>query len=335
MTDPATNEREISLDIYGISVVIKSFSRRHPDFISFFREDFSYFETSVPTAADTAIVFELHDQALELTEGFDGHRAFATRMCTVHGVWGRTRRCDYGNGIQLFADNSRLSRRYVLSDPRCVSLGSEAYEVAFTTLLSVIGEQLDRRGFHRVHALGFERDGDAWLVVLPSGGGKSSLCAKLLKEPQIKIFSDEMPLLRNGVVYPFPIRMALKPRDAETLMAGVRGRIFKRRLFQEKVLFTFTRERIAQPTPVRKLLVERDGDSPWVKKTGVLISTMVIGLGLAQMAEHMLRLHSILGLCGIAASRLLEARRVAFAVRGQKFAAADKAWWQGIASESC
>jgi hypothetical protein len=331
MADSSTKENELSLDVYGVSVLIQSFSRRHRDFISFLREDFSYFETSSPAKNDAAIVFELHDQAVAMAEGFAGLRVFATRMCAVFGLWGRKRRCDYGNEIQLFAENSSTSRRLILLDPRWVALGAEAYEIAFTTLLSVIGEQLDRRGFHRVHALGFERNGEAWLVVLPSGRGKSSLCAKLLNEPQIKIYSDEMPLIRDGVVYPFPIRMALKPSDAEALMPESRGRVFKRRLFQEKVLFAFARDRIAEPAPVRKLLVKRDEDSAWLKKIGVFTMAMVVGLGLAQMAEHMLRLHSISGLVGIAFSRLSEAVRVLFGVWGQNFTCHEKAWWQTFA----
>jgi hypothetical protein len=59
------------------------------------------------------------------------------------------------------------------------------YEAAYLYLLSRIGEHLDRQGLHRIHALGVAVQGRAVLVLLPMGGGKSTLGLHLLNHPAV------------------------------------------------------------------------------------------------------------------------------------------------------
>ncbi len=59
------------------------------------------------------------------------------------------------------------------------------YEAAYLFLLSRIGEALDQRHLHRIHALALEYFGRAVLAVFPMGGGKSTLGAAMLRFPEI------------------------------------------------------------------------------------------------------------------------------------------------------
>ena len=59
-------------------------------------------------------------------------------------------------------------------------------------------QYLDRRGLHRIHALGVVVKNRAVLVMLPMGGGKSTLGLHLLKHPEVQILSDDFCTTRLG-----------------------------------------------------------------------------------------------------------------------------------------
>ncbi|MCM2276998.1 MAG: hypothetical protein NDJ89_02865 [Oligoflexia bacterium] len=295
---------ELFLDVHGVSVAIRSESARHEAALSRLREDLGFFEVaSLRSPPELRFEFSRDFSGLEMP-WIDRIPLFSTKMCAVHG-WGRSRLCDYGDGLRVLARNEARFRFFKLVDPALKGNGEDAYEVAYTTLLSAIGESLDLRGFHRVHALGFELNGEVRLMPLPSGRGKSTRCVELLKNPATRIFSDEMPLVRQGKLYPFPIRIALRPADAEKLLPGQKGRIFNRRLFPSKHLFPIDRDRVASPARITGVELRPGTRSSGVSLFFSLIPPLVIGLGLTQMAEHMLRLDTLPRLIRIASSRLL------------------------------
>lgn len=86
------------------------------------------------------------------------------------------------------------------------------YEACYLFLLSQLGEALDQRGLHRVHSVGISLGGRATLVLLPMGGGKSTLCTELLRDPEVRLLSDDSPLIDvGGRVHAFPTRIGLLP----------------------------------------------------------------------------------------------------------------------------
>gem|GEM_PF-944804 len=90
------------------------------------------------------------------------------------------------------------------------------YEAAYLFLLSQIGEFLDSKRLHRLHALAASVNGKAVLVSLPMGGGKSTLAAELLKDPDIKLLSDDSPFLGpDGRAHAFPLHIGLLPGGQE------------------------------------------------------------------------------------------------------------------------
>ncbi len=196
-------------------------------------------------------------------------------------------------------------------------------ELAYLAVLSRAGEALDRRGLHRVHALGLAGPRGAALVLLPSGGGKSTLALELLRRGSLRVLSDESPLVdRDGRVFPFPLRLALRPGADVAGLAASDLRTFRRRGYGAKTLVEPSALRAAAggAAPARWLF---DGTSstgaPSVeplspaRALSALAGPLVIGVGLAQMAEYMAR--ADVALASIAASRaraaLALARRTA------------------------
>jgi hypothetical protein len=113
------------------------------------------------------------------------------------------------------------------------------YEACYLFLLSQLGEALDRRGLHRVHALGIVVAGRAVLVVLPMGGGKSTLGAALLADPEVKLLSDDSPLIdRKGHVHAFPTRIGLLP-GADAAVPAEHRRTINRMNFGPKSLVDY------------------------------------------------------------------------------------------------
>jgi hypothetical protein len=89
------------------------------------------------------------------------------------------------------------------------------YQRLYLTVLSRVGEWLDRRGLHRVHALGVDSPRGGCLFLLPSGMGKSTLAVPLLQREGWRLLSEDTPLIdRAGQLHPFPFRLGLRDHEA-------------------------------------------------------------------------------------------------------------------------
>jgi hypothetical protein len=290
----------LDLDFHGVSVSIRA-AAGFESILDDLNEDFAYFSRpSTQGPASIEITLLPHDRAARLRPRLP--LAFKTRMCRVYG-WGATRLCDYGqnagNELRVFSRKSRQNpagRKFRV-------IGSDAagiYEATYIVILSSVGESLDGLGYHRIHALAFARDNGTALLPLRSGGGKSSIAALLLRDERYRLFSDEIPLLKEGKLYPFPIRIALLPPVAEAIgLDPSVSRCFLRRIFAEKVLLPVPPDRVAAAGKL-DLLITADSRIQ-------LIWVFFWGLGVPQMAEYMLRLDNTARLMRIAISRLREA----------------------------
>jgi hypothetical protein len=84
------------------------------------------------------------------------------------------------------------------------------YELAFLAIHSLLGQQLDRDGICRLHAVAISIGHTNAIIVLPSKGGKSTLLEFFLQNPEVKIISDDMPLCDiQGRIFPFPSKISL------------------------------------------------------------------------------------------------------------------------------
>lgn len=203
---------------------------------------------------------------------------------------GGLRRLDYGEGTAAAYDN-RGERGTVWSPSR-----DALRELGYLYLQSRLGWRLDNRGLHRVHALGVERDGRAGLVLLPSGGGKTTAALELLSRPGWRLLGDDHPLVDavRGEVLAFQGRPGL--RGAPPPWVGPEDLSeFRRRRHPQKSLLSLA--------ALRGRLAER-GRLAWVAagtppgagcaglhETGAaagaaaLVLAMTVGAGLPQVLE--------------------------------------------------
>ena len=196
------------------------------------------------------------------------------------------------------------------------------YEACYLFLLAQLGETLDRRQLHRVHALGISINNRAALVLLPMGGGKSTLGSHLLADPAVKLLSDDSPFIdRRGSVHGFPTRIGLLPGSEETVPREFR-RTIQRMEFGPKILvdFRYFADRAiggAEPAFVflgSRSLARTCGIIPASYWDGLraMGENCVIGMGLFQGLEFFLQksTRQLVGQAAIAWSRLRASQRL-------------------------
>jgi hypothetical protein len=197
------------------------------------------------------------------------------------------------------------------------------YEAAYLFLLSQIGDFLDRRGLHRLHAVAISWKGRAVLVTLPMGGGKSTLALELLKHPGVEILSDDSPIIdRRGRVLAFPLRLGLLPGQESEIPVEHR-RVIHRMEFGPKYVMCYSQfaDRVAASAQPGLLLIGHRTLSPagWLAPASyrevmrAMLPHMVVGLGLFQGLEYLLnrRLSELASKAGVGFSRLRNAHALA------------------------
>lgn len=120
----------------------------------------------------------------------------------------------YRTGDRIVVDHFSRAASFVdRGGDRLVAQGHDAaavHDAAYYFLLGRIGEHLDRRGLRRVHALGLSGPAGGTLVLLPTGGGKSTLALAALDDDRVRLLSEDSPLLdAAGRLHPFPLRIGI------------------------------------------------------------------------------------------------------------------------------
>lgn len=292
------------LDIHGIFVRLDS---NCAAVIESLRRDFGYFEVKSPPPS-----IDLH-WTLVCAPGREppiGKILFFGRKFCIRGS-GAARWIRYSDdALSIFDFGNGSGRIYCANEGRL-------HELAYLAILSRVGEALDLRGLHRVHALGFEWKKQGGLILLPSGGGKSTLALEFLRShPSVGFISEDTPLIcQYGILRAFPLRWSFR---LETNLDGIPDqflRPFNRRDYGPKMLLgiEFMRSRLREAVPLRWVFIGRRTGlaESTIKSAGSLtaawslLENMVVGHGVPQMAEYMLRFdwNSLRRLTGIALSR--------------------------------
>jgi len=189
------------------------------------------------------------------------------------------------------------------------------YEAVYLFLLSQIGKYLDERGMHRVHALAVSISGRAILVLLPGGGGKSTLALELLKHKEVSLLSDDSPFVdQDGNLHAFPLRLGLLEQSASGL-SEKDYRVIQRMEFGPKVLLNyekFAHRILSEASPGLILLGARTLASTGRLQTAglwkgfrAMTANCIVGLGLFQGLEFILSTSpwELLTRVGLVASR--------------------------------
>jgi hypothetical protein len=277
----------LNLDFHGIPVLLESMSG---DLLSGLRRDFEYF-VSPGGDREPALILTLDPDPAPPELRPDRSPDFVLRDWRAYDD-GSLRRILYDDGA--FAVYDFQERRGHIS---CADLG-RLHELAYLAVLSRVGESLDDRGWHRVHALGFASGERGGLLMLPSGGGKSVLAMALVRGTGLLLLSDDSPLVAAELrLKAFPLRWGFLPEQG---LAGVpegRVRLFRRKAFGSKKLVDvgFFRDRLAEEAGADWLLIGRRHQEapefspvPRLRMFLFLVWWMVVGVGLAQMSEYMM-----------------------------------------------
>ncbi len=195
----------------------------------------------------------------------------------------------------------------------------QAYERAYLLILSRIGEELDRRGLHRVHAMGAAGSRRAAILLMTARGGKSTLALSLLSKPSIRLISDDTVFIdRSGRLYSFPFRLGMRPdidtsglpkhfvRQTEIPGWGTKM-LVNARLFADRI---WTGKTVGRPIVL--IGCRTTADLPRYEPASrlsvliCLVRDCVVGLGLPQVAELFLRKNckDVMVKAAIAGSRL-------------------------------
>jgi len=299
----------LSLDVYGYQTRVRSSSET---VLKGLAEDFAFFRRD---AISGGPVIEL----LERDPPFDSAPPLRATVYTPRNV-------SYRNGNLTLIDYSGRGLGIHNRETGDFSLYSRyldlLYEGAYLFLLSQCGEALDARHLHRVHALAVSIEDRAALVLLPMGGGKSTLALHLLQFPEIAFLSDDSPLIdRAGNVHAFPLRLGLLP-GAENSIPPEQIRVINRMEFGPKLLvnYSYFAERVRPiASPGLIFLGHRSlGTACEITEAGTLsalramFANCVVGLGLFQGLEFVLQRspREVFAKVGIALSRLRASMRL-------------------------
>jgi hypothetical protein len=273
-------------DVYGFRFSLRSTAREPVDGLG---QDFAFFRTEDPK---DGVKLELCAEDTPL-EGLPSGDACVYTPRNVVYRNGNKRYIDYHGRALAIQDEQSGDLKIYSRDP-CL-----LYEAAYLYLLSRIGEYLDLRGLHRIHALGVAVQDRAVLVLLPMGGGKSTLGLHLLNHPEVQLLSDDSPLIdRDGRVHAFPLRLGLLPGSEKSIPPEQR-RTIQRMEFGPKHLvnYSYFQERVsksAEPglvligarTLARDCRIEEAGAIAGLR---ACVPNCIVGLGLFQGLEFILQ----------------------------------------------
>jgi hypothetical protein len=275
-------------DVYGLRIALLG---DWPEVIEDVRLDFTWFQCDEDGSAPP-------DVELRIERGpprFDDYGELTASYITPRNVVYQrdgTRIVDYFGRALSVVEGARVS---VQGEERHL-----VHEAAYQYLLSRIGEHLDATRRPRLHALGLVGGQGAVAVMLPSGGGKSTLALRALEAPGVKLLSEDTPLIdRRGRLHPFPLRIGINATDADRVPADHVRRI-ERMEFHPKLVLELERfaDRIEEsPRRLRHLVVGRRSlgtearlePLPRRAAAPVLLREAVIGVGVYQGMEFVLQ----------------------------------------------
>jgi hypothetical protein len=275
-------------DVAGLRVAVAG---DWPEVIRGLSLDFAWFRSEHGAAPDVTI--EVERRAPDFGAYGELPAAFVTPRNVVYQEGPLTIVDYFGRAISVLD----RPRNHLTVQGEDLSL---VHEAAYHFMVSRVGEHIDASGLARLHALGLCGPKGAAAVLLPSGGGKSTLALKAIEDDRIKILSEDSPLIdRRGRMHPFPLRIGVNATDAAKLPESSVRRI-ERMEFHPKLALEldYFRDRIErEPQPVRHLLVGRRtlgtearlDPLPRRAALATLLREVVVGVGIYQGMEFVLQ----------------------------------------------
>lgn len=297
-----------NFDIHGCKVRVRCLDE---DLLAQVARDFSWFAVD-PSGGRPNHQIEL----VVALPPFDG-------LPPVRAAFTTPRNVCFHNGTQTFVHYFGRALAVLDRDRwECTVYGTDPvllHEIAYLQTLSVVGQHLDQRGLHRIHALAGSYRGRGVILMLPSGGGKSTMALGLLENPNFRLLAEDTPVVnRQATILPFPLRIGVRPGE-QTGVPERYTRTLRRMEFDPKTVIDidFFRDRIGAATPADYLIAGQRslGTVSEIRPLSraaalrALVNHMIIGLGVYQGLEFMLERGTVelLGMGGTIASRLRNA----------------------------
>lgn len=206
-------------------------------------------------------------------------------------------------------------------------------EAFYLLVLSLLGQFCDKKGLLRVHALALSYHDKAILLMLPQGGGKSTMALAMMQEEGFRYISDDDPLVdRSGNILPFPRPLGIL--DKNTIKSIPDDYVYKvdRMEFGTKYFVDcdYWKGKI-ETRPLRDTILLTGhrmlNGKPSIEEASkrkvfaVLIRDAVIGIGLYQGLEFILNNSTweVLGKLHIVFRRSIRALKLTFASETYRF----------------
>lgn len=295
-----------TLEIYGLRAGL--FGDWH-EVLEDLRLDFAWFEA--PSGEQLDVCVRVEQRAPDV----DAYGHVPSKLVTPRNVvyeQNGTRIVDYFGRAVSLVEGSGSSVRIQGESRQLV------HEAGYQFLLSRAGEHLDALGRPRLHALGLAGVQGGVAVMLPSGGGKSTLALRALRADGVRLISEDTPLIdRRGRLHPFPLRIGISPTDAERLPHNHVRRI-ERMEFHPKLVLELAafQDRIqASSMPLRHVVLGRRSLGREARlepaatraAAGAMLREAVVGVGVYQGMEFVLQrgARDALAKLGVARTRAL------------------------------
>jgi hypothetical protein len=232
----------VRLDVYGLGVSIAGW----PEVVDAVRLDYAWFERDDAAAADVEIVVE--QRPPDFGRFGDLTASFVTPRNAVYRSHGETVVDHLGRAVSV-VDRGGDRLRIEGEDEQTV------HDAVYYFVLGRVGEHLDARGLVRLHSVGLAGAQGGVALLLPPGGGKTTLAVQALRDEEAELLSEDSPLLdADGRLHPFPLRIAVHAAD------GLAGREVEPRWVYPKVAVeveTFAERIASEPVPLRHIVVGR------------------------------------------------------------------------------
>ena len=206
---------DLGLDFYGLPVRVRS---EWAEVLDELRLDFWWFaraaEAGGAPTGEEAVEIVVERRTPDFDAFGDVTASFVTPRNVVYQQPGRTLVDYFGRALSVVERDRE--RATVQGLDRHL-----AHEAVYHFVLSRVGRHLDARGLPRLHSLALSTEDGAVAVMLPSGGGKSTLALRALEDERVRILAEDTPLIdRRGRLHPFPLRMAINTTDAARVDPG-------------------------------------------------------------------------------------------------------------------
>lgn len=190
-------------DVYGLRLAVRG---DWPDALSALRKDFAWFECDAsPAAPDIEVTLERRPPDLDAFGAIAAD--YVTEQHVVYRAAGSTVVDYLGQAVAVLE-----ARRATVQGESAQAVRRAAYDF----LLSRAADYLDARELPRVFGLGLCGDQGGVLVLLPRGGGKTTLALRSLADDRVGFLSEVSPLLDvRGRLHPFPFPLWVRDSSEE------------------------------------------------------------------------------------------------------------------------